>query len=236
MNEAAERVRRIRTIFDAVIDLPPAERSAALDRLADGDAALRRDVEAVILRSERTAPALESPAVAIAGETAAGAASRVGERIGPYTVVRLVGMGGMGAVYEATRADDQYQKRVAIKIVQRDLDSELTLARFRRERQILASLEHPNIAALYDGGVMTDGRPFLVMEYIDGAPITTWCNARSLPLRDRVALFRQVCAAVHHAHKNLVIHRDLKPGNILVADDGTVKLLDFGIAKLLSAD
>jgi serine/threonine protein kinase/Tfp pilus assembly protein PilF len=236
VSDTAKRVQRIRAIFDAVIDLPPDQRSAALDRLTEGDAALRRDVEAVILRSERTAPALESPAVAIAGESAASARSLVGERIGPYTVVRLVGMGGMGAVYEATRTDDQYRKRVAIKIVQRDLDSELTLARFRRERQILASLEHPNIAALYDGGVMADGRPFLVMEYIEGAPITMWCNARSLPLRDRVALFRQVCAAVHHAHKNLVIHRDLKPGNILVADDGTVKLLDFGIAKLLGGD
>ena len=145
-------------------------------------------------------------------------------------------MGGMGAVYEAVRDDEQFQKRVAIKIVQRDIDSETTLARFRRERQILASLQHPNIATLHDGGVMPDGRPFLVMEYVDGAPITSWCNTRSLPLRDRVALFRQVCSAVHYAHKNLIIHRDIKPGNILVTDDGTVKLLDFGIAKLLTAD
>jgi serine/threonine-protein kinase len=236
VSDAAKRVQRIRAIFDAVIDLPPAERSAALDQLTAEDAALRREVEAVLIRSEGTAPALESPLVGIGGESAVTARALVGERIGPYTVVRLIGMGGMGAVFEATRADDQYQKRVAIKIVQRDIDSDLTLARFRRERQILASLEHPNIAALYDGGVMADGRPFLVMEYIDGAPITTWCTARSLPLRERVALFRQVCAAVHHAHKNLVIHRDLKPGNILVADDGTVKLLDFGIAKLLGTD
>jgi serine/threonine protein kinase/Flp pilus assembly protein TadD len=229
----AARLQRLRAIFDAVIDLPPGERPAALDRLTNGDVPLRREVEAVILRSEGTAAALESPLVGVSEVTAP---SLVGERIGPYTVVRLIGMGGMGAVYEAIRADDQYRKRVAIKIVQRDIDSELTLARFRRERQILASLEHPNIAALHDGGVMADGRPFLVMEYIDGAPITTWCNARLLPLRDRVALFRQVCAAVHHAHKNLVIHRDLKPGNILVTGDGTAKLLDFGIAKLLEAD
>lgn len=236
MTGDAARVQRLRAIFDAVIDLPPGERAAALDRLTDGDVALRREVEAVILRSEGTAPALESPLVAVTGEPVATAPSLVGERIGPYTVVHLIGMGGMGAVYEATRADDQYQKRVAIKIVQRDIDSELTLARFRRERQILASLVHPNIATMHDGGVMPDGRPFLVMEYVDGAPITTWCTARALPLRERVALFRQVCAAVHHAHKNLVIHRDLKPGNILVADDGTVKLLDFGIARLLSTD
>ncbi len=236
MTSDVKRLQRMRAVFNAVIDLPPAERGPALERLSDGDVALRREVEAVIVGSERTASALESPVVAIPDETATTATSLVGERIGPYTVVRLIGMGGMGAVYEATRADDQYQKRVAVKIVQRDIDSEVTLARFRRERQILASLEHPNIATLHDGGVMPDGRPFLVMEFVDGAPITAWCNARALPLHERIALFRQVCAAIHHAHKNLVIHRDLKPGNILVADDGTVKLLDFGIAKLLSSD
>ena len=236
MTSAVQRLQRVRALFDAVVDLPLEERAAALDRLTEGDVALRRDVEAVLVRSEGTAPALESPLAGLDDEPAAAAPSLIGERIGPYTVVRLIGMGGMGAVYEATRADDQYQKRVAIKVVQRDINSNLTLARFRRERQILASLEHPNIATMHDGGVMPDGRPFLVMEYVDGAPITTWCNARALPLRDRVALFRQVCAAVHHAHKNLVIHRDLKPGNILVADDGTVKLLDFGIAKLQNAN
>ncbi|MGH7593481.1 MAG: tetratricopeptide repeat protein, partial [Gemmatimonadales bacterium] len=128
------------------------------------------------------------------------------------------------------------RQRVAIKLVQRGLDSDIALARFIRERQILASLQHRNIAALYDGGVTPDGRPYLVMEYIEGEPITAWCAARALGVRQRVALFRQVCAAVQHAHQNLVIHRDIKPGNILVTTDGTVKLLDFGIAKLLDAD
>jgi serine/threonine protein kinase/tetratricopeptide (TPR) repeat protein len=228
-----EHLQRVREIFNAVIDLPAGERGAVLAQLTGDNAALRREVEEVISGAESTASILESPVI---GNSPVNAASIVGARLGPYTVVRLIGMGGMGAVYEAVRDDDQFQKRVAIKIVQRDIDSETTLARFRRERQILASLQHPNIATLHDGGVMPDGRPFLVMEYVDGAPITTWCNARSLPLRDRVALFRQVCSAVHYAHKNLIIHRDIKPGNILVTDDGTVKLLDFGIAKLLTAD
>jgi eukaryotic-like serine/threonine-protein kinase len=228
-----EHVQRVRQIFNAVIDLSPPERGRMLEQLTGADAALRREVEEVISGAESTVSILESPVI---GHSPVNAASIVGARLGPYTVVRLIGMGGMGAVYEAVRDDEQFQKRVAIKIVQRDIDSDVTLARFRRERQILASLQHPNIATLHDGGVMPDGRPFLVMEYVDGAPITTWCNARSLPLRDRVALFRQVCSAVHHAHKNLIIHRDIKPGNILVTDDGTVKLLDFGIAKLLTAD
>ncbi len=231
-----EHLRRVRQIFDAVIDLAPAARGPALDQLTGGDVALRREVEQVISGAESTVSILESPVAAAPGTTPISASSIVGARLGPYTVIRLIGMGGMGAVYEAVRDDDQFQKRVAIKIVQRDIDSQVTLARFRRERQILASLQHRNIATLHDGGMMPDGRPFLVMEYVDGAPITTWCNARSLPLRERVALFRQVCAAVHHAHTNLIIHRDLKPANILVTDDGTVKLLDFGIAKLLGAD
>jgi serine/threonine-protein kinase len=231
-----EHVRRVRQLFDAVIDLPPADRGPALDQLTGGDVALRREVEQVISGAESTVSMLESPVAASPGAAPVNADSIVGARLGPYTVVRLIGMGGMGAVYEAVRDDDQFQKRVAIKIVQRDIDSQVTLARFRRERQILASLQHRNIATLHDGGMMPDGRPFLVMEYVDGAPITTWCNTRSLPLRERVALFRQVCSAVHHAHSNLIIHRDLKPGNILVTVDGTVKLLDFGIAKLLDAD
>jgi serine/threonine-protein kinase len=142
----------------------------------------------------------------------------------------------MGAVYEAVRADDQYRKRVAIKLVHRGLDSQATLTRFRRERQILANLEHPNIARLLDGGVAADGRPFLVMENVDGNAITLWCSARNASTDERLRLFLQVCDAVQHAHSNLVVHLDLKPGNILVTPDGTVKLLDFGIARLLGGE
>ena len=231
MTDPAARLRRVREIFDAVIDTPVAERAAMLDLLSSDDPALRREVEELLTTAEGTITGLRSQFTPAPGRDAA---SLVGQRLGAYDVVRLIGMGGMGAVYEAVRGDDQYRKRVAIKVVQRGIDSDSTLARFRRERQILASLEHPNIATLLDGGVTSDGRPYLVMEYVDGEPITRWCDAHATSVRDRIALFRQVCAAVRYAHKNLVVHRDLKPGNILVAHDGTAKLLDFGIAKLLA--
>ncbi|MDQ6827949.1 MAG: serine/threonine-protein kinase [Gemmatimonadota bacterium] len=235
MTEGGDRLHRLRELFDAVMDQPAAERSEYLARATKDDSMMRLEIEALIIASETTDSRLSSPLGSDldGGESPAGL---VGQRLGAYDVVKLIGMGGMGAVYEAVRADDQYRKRVAIKIVQRGLDSELTLARFRRERQILASLEHPNIATLLDGGVTPDGRPFLVMEFVEGDPITIWCDARKSSLRDRLALFRQVCGAVQHAHKNLVVHRDLKPGNIFVTPDGTVKLLDFGIAKLLGDD
>ncbi len=159
----------------------------------------------------------------------------VGRRLGPYEVLRRIGEGGMGTVYEGVRADDAYRQRVAIKTVWRGADSELLARRLRSERQILASLEHPNIARLLDGGSTGDGCPYLVMEYVAGSPIDAHCDAWRLPLRARLALFEQVCAAVRHAHRNLAIHRDLKPSNVLVTADGVVKLLDFGVAKLTGA-
>ncbi|MEO7997757.1 MAG: protein kinase [Gemmatimonadaceae bacterium] len=234
--DATEKLRRIRALFDELIDLPESERTQALDSLSGSDAALRGDVQVLLNTPDGTVPELESLGSSFRKQQAHNPDTFVGMRFGSYTAVRLVGMGGMGAVLEATRADDQYTKRVAIKIVQRDVNSELALSRFRRERQILASLEHPNIATLLDGGVTDDGRPYLVMEFVDGEPITTWCDSRSLDINARLLLFRQVCSAVQHAHRNLVIHRDLKPGNILVTADGTVKLLDFGIATLLAPD
>lgn len=230
--DATEKLRRIRALFDAMIDLPESERARALDSLTENDAPLRDEVQLLLNTPDATIPELASLGDSFRKHHTNSDAF-VGMRFGSYTALRLVGMGGMGAVLEGSRADDQYTKRVAIKILQRDVNSELTLSRFRRERQILASLEHPNIATLLDGGVTDDGRPYLVMEYVDGEPITAWCDSRSLNINDRLLLFRQVCAAVQHAHRNLVIHRDLKPGNILVTADGTVKLLDFGIATLL---
>ncbi|MEZ4456969.1 MAG: serine/threonine-protein kinase [Gemmatimonadales bacterium] len=223
-----ERLRRLRVLFDAVADLPPAERPGAL---AAGDPDLRAEVEALLGAADRTADFLERPVLARPP-----AENLVGTRLGPWEVIRLVGRGGMGVVYEAFRADDQYRKRVAIKLVQRGLDSELTFARFRRERQILANLEHPGIATLLDGGVTPDGRPFLVMEFVTGEPITAWCDHRRLPIRERLALFHGIVDAVRYAHLNLVIHRDLKPANILVTEQGAVRLLDFGIAKLVDED
>ncbi len=236
MKRTPEHLRRVRELFDAVIDLPESDRQAVLERLAGGDAELRRDIAQLLSSADRTDAIYFPPVNARDHLAFTDPGPLEGTRLGPYDIVRLVGVGGMGTVYEAVRADDQFHQRVAIKLVQRGLDSDLTVARFLRERQILASLQHRNIAALYDGGITPDGRPYLVMEYVDGEPITTWCASRALGIRDRIALCRQVCHAVQHAHQNLVIHRDIKPGNILVTADGTVKLLDFGIAKLLDAE
>jgi len=142
----------------------------------------------------------------------------------------------MGAVYLAVRADDQFRQRAAIKLVKRGMDTDFVLRRFRNERQILAALNHPNIARLLDGGATEDGLPYFVMEYIEGLPIHRYCDTRRLTIAERLSLFRLVCAAAHYAHENQVIHRDIKPGNILVTEDGTPKLLDFGIAKILDPD
>ncbi|HEY0929484.1 MAG TPA: serine/threonine-protein kinase [Gemmatimonas sp.] len=170
------------------------------------------------------------------GAAAPVAPSLIGRRVGPYRVLRLIGRGGMGAVYLAERADDAYRQEVAIKTLWRGADSDVLLHRFRSERQILAQLQHPNIAQLLDGGATEDGMPWLAMEYVDGTPIDAWCDKQLLSISARLDLFRQVCAAVHHAHQRLVIHRDLKPNNILVTQDGVVKLLDFGVAKLIETE
>jgi serine/threonine protein kinase/predicted negative regulator of RcsB-dependent stress response len=156
-------------------------------------------------------------------------------RIGPYKLIREVGRGGMGAVYLAVR-DDQFQKRVAIKVVKRGMDSEVILRRFRRERQILASLDHPNVARLLDGGSTEDGLPYLVMEYVEGSRLYEYADNHRLDTAERLKLFRIICGAVQYAHQNLIVHRDLKPGNILVTSEGVPKLLDFGIAKLLNPE
>jgi serine/threonine protein kinase/Tfp pilus assembly protein PilF len=156
-----------------------------------------------------------------------------GQRLGPYRLVRKLGSGGMGDVYLAERADDEYQQQVAIKLVRAGVFSTQVQSRLRMERQILATLQHPNIARLLDGGRAHDGTPYLVMEYIDGEPIDAYCDRHRLPLAERIKLVQTICAAVHYAHQNLVVHRDLKPSNILITPDGTPKLLDFGIAKLL---
>jgi len=166
----------------------------------------------------------------------AGSDGTAGRRIGPYRLVREVGRGGMGVVYLAARADDAYQKRVAIKVIHAGDRGPEALRFFRRERQILAGLEHPNIARLLDGGTTEDGAPYLVMEYVEGQPIDRYCDARRLPISQRLQLFRTVCSAVEYAHRNLVVHRDIKPANVLVGADGALRLLDFGIAKLLNAD
>ena len=161
------------------------------------------------------------------------AASLEGQRLGPYRIVRKLGTGGMGDVYLAERADEEYQQQVAIKLVRSGVFSRQVQGRLRMERQILATLQHPNIARLLDGGRAPDGTPYLVMEYIDGEPIDAYCDRRRLAPEERIALVRTVCAAVQYAHQNLIVHRDLKPNNILITPQGVPKLLDFGIAKLL---
>ena len=232
-----KRLELLQALFEQALERPAEERGAFLAAEAPGDPGLRAEVLALIRAHEIDDDALRSPVSASTLAYAAlGADRRVGSRVGAYQVLRLVGIGGMGAVYEAARADDQYHKRVAIKFLERPGASAEAIRRFRAERQILATLNHPGIAALLDGGVSEDGQPYFVMEYIDGAPITAWCDERCLPIRDRLELFQQVAAAVGSAHQSLVVHRDLKPGNIFVAADGQVKLLDFGIAKLLRPD
>jgi serine/threonine protein kinase len=159
-----------------------------------------------------------------------------GQRFGAYQVIREIGRGGMGAVYLAARADDQYKKRVALKILRVDMNAQEVLSRFRHERQILASFDHPNIAGLLDGGSTPNGEPYFVMDYVEGTPIDQYCDSHSLTVAERITLFRQVCSAVQYVHQNLIVHRDLKPSNILVTPEGVPKLLDFGIAKILKPE
>src|SRR5690606_29501368 len=157
-------------------------------------------------------------------------------RIGPYRIERLLGRGGMGRVYLAEHEAADFRRRVALKLVRRGLDTDDVLRRFRAERRILATLDHPNIARLLDVGATADGLPYLVMEYVDGVDILEHCRRHALDVPPRLALFRDVCSAVHHAHQRLLVHRDIKPGNILVTSEGVPKLLDFGIAKILDPE
>jgi serine/threonine protein kinase len=225
-----ERWQQVRGVFDQVASVPSAERAACLDQVCANDADLRREVESLLLsHHEAGTEFLNTPAINLSRPTP----TRVGRRIGAYNILEEIGRGGMGEVYRAGRADGQYEKEVAIKLVRGGYDTASVLERFRHERQILASLDHPNIARLLDGGTTDEGLPYLVMELIEGTPIDQYCDAHKLNVTDRLRLFVQVCSAVQYAHQRLVIHRDIKPGNILVTKDGVPKLLDFGIAKIL---
>ncbi len=230
-----ERWQQVREVLDKAVALPEAERSPYLERVCAGDPELRAEVESLMRSHEQAGSAfLENPAVDLLNKASAEIPSaRVGRRIGAYQAVEEIGHGGMGEVYRAVRADGQYKKDVAIKLVRVGLGSTVVLERFRHERQILASLDHPNIARLLDGGTTDDGVPFLVMELIEGKPIDQYCDEHSLNITRRLKLFAQVCGAVQYAHQHLVIHRDIKPSNILVTPEGDPKLLDFGIAKIV---
>ncbi|HEX7333061.1 MAG TPA: serine/threonine-protein kinase [Pyrinomonadaceae bacterium] len=224
-----ETWQEIKLIFNAAIELEPSEQSAFLDS-ACLDAGTRREVERMLAADYATVLD-HSP---LATHSFAEGARLEGRRIGRYRIVGEVGRGGMGAVFAAVRDDGQFEQKVAVKVILSGLNTETIARRFRNERQILASLEHPNIARLLDGGMSDDGLPFYVMEFIEGEPIDDYCSARDLSLHARLDLFRQVCAAVSYAHRRLIVHRDIKPSNILVTPSGQVKLLDFGIAKVVS--
>ena len=232
-----DRWRRIEELFHAALESEPADRPAWLERACGGDVRLKQQLESLLGVADHSLGFLQRPVNEAASQFAAASNSAPGQMVGPYRILQLLGEGGMGSVYLAQRADEQFEQRVALKLMRTALGpNEPLRERFRTERQILANLQHPNIAHLLDGGVTPDGAPFLVMEYVDGPRIDKYCGQKQLPLRDRLQLFRGICDAVAHAHKNLVVHRDLKPANILVTADGAPKLLDFGIAKLLDAD
>jgi len=225
-----DRWQRLQTLFNAAVEMRPDQRGAYLADACDDDLSLARQVESLLLSSDEAGEFIEG-AVQEAAASAA-RADMVGRRIGAYEVVGELGHGGMGTVYLARRADAEYESLVAIKLV-RGVHSASLLGRFRSERQILATLNHPNIASLLDGGTTPEGYPYVVMEHVDGKPIDQFCDERQLTIEKRLDLFRTVCLTVQYAHRNLVVHRDLKPSNILVTRAGVPKLLDFGIAKLL---
>jgi len=230
-----------RRLFEALADAPGEEQAAELGRLAARDATLARLVGELLAADRRAAGPLERPIAAPLEALAPDGGddqepTRAGEIVGPWRLLAPLGRGGMGEVWAAERAEGQFEQRAAVKLVRRGLDSEEILARFVRERQILAGLSHPNVARLLDGGRAPDGRPYFAMEQVEGQPITEHCAARALSVEARLRLFLAACEAVSAAHQRLIVHRDLKPSNIFVTDDGEVKLLDFGIAKLLDRD
>jgi serine/threonine-protein kinase len=218
--------------LDALLALPSSERPAALDRIAAENADLRRELESLLQFVDGQDSVLDYSPVGPAAGFDAVASIAPGTRIGAYRVLRLIGCGGMGEVYCAERADGQYQQQVALKLIRRELADQP--ARFHSERQMLARLDHPGIARLLDGGVADDGRPYMIMELVVGRDLMSWCRERQSPLEERLRLFIDMCSALEYAHRNLVVHRDLKPANVVVTPEGAVKLLDFGIAKLLA--
>jgi len=233
--------RRVSALLDELLDLDPEDRPAALRAACQDEPELVARIERLLLADERHEGILEQPPEEVFRQLLDDAAAAgpcegqvEGCVIGPYRIVREIGRGGMGVIYLAQRADGQFEQRVALKLLKRGLDTGEIMDRFLRERQILARLEHPAIARLLDGGVSEEGQPYFAMEYVDGKPITIACDGSRATVEERLKLFVAVCEGVQYAHANLVIHRDLKPSNIMVDAEGRPKLLDFGIAKLLS--
>ena len=227
------RLQQIRTIFESVVDLPPGDRRAMLTGFRQSDPPLVEEVDRLLAAHARPAGFMDRP-LAVVPDAPAPTEDLIASRIGAYEVIREIGRGGMGTVYEGARIDGAFRKRVAIKVIRATLLTEAMEERFRRERQILAGLDHPNIAHILDGGATEGGRPFFVMEYVSGVRIDVYCRDHRLGVDGRLDLFSRVCEAVQHAHDHLIVHCDLKPGNILITPEGSVKLLDFGIAKILA--
>jgi len=241
MNES--RWSYLDALFEAALALPPESRPSFLDMRCAGDPASRTELDELLRLATEPSPLLQPGTVApeflraalARVEPSASGQLAADEKVGVWRVLHQIGRGGMGTVYLAERDDGQFQQKGALKLVHASLAPEQIAQRLRRERRILASLTHANIARLLDGGQTRDGRPYLVMEYVDGRRIDTYCDEERLGIEQRLDLFRHVCAGVQHAHRNLVVHRDIKPSNIIVTSDGEVKLLDFGIARLLAA-
>lgn len=235
---SGEGIRRVEEILDAALLLPEAERPAYLEEACGGDEALRSEVESLLAVHGRASAWFDRMADDLVAGTLEeiDASLETDRRIGPWRTLERLARGGMGSVLLAERADGAFEQRVALKLIRRGLESDESVERFLVEREILARLEHPNIARLVDGGVTDEGLPWFAMELVDGEPIHRWCAARATSVEERLRLFLEVADAVAYLHRNLVVHRDLKPGNVLVTDDGHVKVVDFGIAKVLDAD
>ncbi len=240
-----ERWQDVERIYHAALQCEESKRASFLERTCAADQTLRAEVESLLQYAQRPAKFFETPALDVVARKLADdlrvqdrlhSSRMIDTRIAQYRIVGKLGTGGMGDVYRAVRADDQYEKQVAIKLVRQGLDTQSVYARFRQERQILAGLEHENIARLIDGGATDEGHPYFVMELVEGKPIHEYCDEHKLGVAARLDLFRTVCSAVQYAHQRLVVHRDIKPSNILVTPDGVPRLLDFGIATVLSAD
>ncbi len=227
---STERFERIQQIFHQALELEVEQRPAFVAEACSDDEEMREEVLALLGAEANPATMLDTPLSSLVDIEED---SLEGQTLGAYRLLGLIGSGGMGNVYLAERSDGSFERQVALKVVKKGMDSEAVVRRFEMERQILARLDHPNIARLLDGGLTDDGRPYFVMEYVEGKPITDYCDEQRLSVNARLQLFQKICDAVQFAHQSLVVHRDLKPSNILVNADGEVRLLDFGIAKLL---
>src|SRR5215472_6245076 len=236
-----ERWQRIKELFSLALERDASQRDAFLQQACGDDSTLRHEVESLLLSAGGEGAATSAVFTLLSTPPleplpSDDADPLIGRRMGDYRIERRIGYGGMAAVYLAPRADEQFHMRAAIKILRPDLNHAELLRRFLNERQTLAALDHRNIVKLLDGGSTEEGLPYLVMDYIDGAPVDQYCDAHNLSIQPRLQLFLKVCEAVEYAHSHCIVHRDLKPNNILVTSDGIPKLLDFAIAKVLNPE